>query len=267
MSNTVLQIQLDELMPDPNQPRRGGLQSEIDRLAASIAARGLLQPLRVMRDDERKCWRIVCGESRWRAAKQAGLETVPCLPVEGVLSETDILSDQIVENHVRNDLRALDLSRAMVKLKALKGCTSQDLAAELGISGASVSRAEALLTLPPDVQAMVDDGRLAESAAYEISRLRDEDAMREMAAMVVASRLNRDQVIEAVRRKVGKKNVTKAGRVAGKLDGVSFSFSFAAGEPTPETLLRTLDQLRSKLRELQKGDKDLSALSDLLRAS
>jgi ParB family chromosome partitioning protein len=269
VNNTFLHIPLGELMVDPNQPRRVWVQSEIDRLAASIAARGILQPLRVMWDDERKCWRIVCGESRWRAAKQAGLETVPCLPVEGVLSETDILADQIVENHCRQDLPPLSLARAMFRLKKLKSCTSQDLAAELGISGASVTRAEALLTLPDDVQAMVDDGRLAESAAYELSRLRDEDAMRMMAGMVVASRLNRDQVIEAVRQKVGKKNVApRAGRVTGKLEGVSFSFAFSAGELTPDTLLRALDQIRSKLKELQRSDhKDVSALSDLLRAS
>jgi ParB family chromosome partitioning protein len=269
MSTQLLQIRLDELMPDPNQPRRVWLQAELERLAASVAARGILQPLRVMFDKERKCWRIVCGESRWRAARLAGLETVPCLPVEGELSETDLLADQIVENHVRNDLAPIDLARAMGKLKALKRCNSQTLAAELGISGASVTRAEALLTLPDDVQAMVDDGRLTESAAYVLSRLRDEDAMREMAGMVVASRLNRDQVIEAVRQKVGKKNVApRTGRVTGKLDGVSFSFAFSAGELTPETLLRALDQIRSKLKELQRSDhKDVSALSDLLRAS
>ena len=87
--------------------------------------------------------------------------------------------------------------------------------------------------------------------------------------MIVACRLNRDQVIEAVRLKVGKKNVQpKAGRVAGKLDGVSFSFSFSAGELTPETLLAAIEKIRSKLKELQKGDhSDVSALADLLRAS
>lgn len=255
-------------MVDPNQPRRVWVQPEIDRLAASIAARGVLQPLRVVRDNERKLWRIVTGESRWRAAKLAGLDTVPCLPVEGSLSETDMLADQIVENHCRHDLRPLDLARAMARLKKLKGCTSQDLAVELGIGGASVTKAEALLTLPVDVQAMVDDGRLAETAAYELSRLRDEEAVREMAAMVVASRLNRDQIIEAVRLKVGKKNVQpRGGRVTGKLDGVSFTFSIPAGDLTTETLLRAIDQIRSKLRELQKGEKDLSALADLLRAS
>jgi ParB family transcriptional regulator, chromosome partitioning protein len=268
VSSQVLQVPVGELMVDPNQPRSVWVQPEIDRLAASIAARGVLQPLRVMWDKERKGWRIVAGESRWRGARQAGLATVPCLPVEGELSETDILADQIVENDCRHDLRPLDLARAMAKLKKLRGCTSQALAAELGIGSASLSRAEALLTLPPDVQAMVDDGRLAESAAYELSRLKDADAMRELAGVIVASRLNRDQVTEAVRNKVGKKNVRpKAGRVAGSLDGVSFSFTTGAGELSPETLLGAIEKLRSRLKEWQRSGRTDLSLADLLRAS
>jgi ParB family transcriptional regulator, chromosome partitioning protein len=269
VSSQVLEVPVNDLMVDPSQPRRVWVPSELDRLATSIAARGILQPLRVIRDGERKCWRIVTGESRWRAAKLAGLATVPCLPVEGGLSESDMLADQIVENHCRHDLRPLDLARAMAKLKKLKSCTSQTLAVELGISGASVTRAEALLALPADVQAMVDDGRLAESAAYELSRVKNEEAMRELANQIVASRLNRDQVIEAVRLKVGKKNVApKAGRVAGKLDGVSFSFAFAAGELTPETLLGAIEKIRSRLKAMQRDDhRDVSALAELLRAS
>lgn len=269
MIGQLVEIAVSELMPDPHQPRQVWVQTELERLADSIKARGILQPLRVLFDSERKAYRIVTGESRWRAAKLAGLATVPCLPVEGRLSETDMLADQIIENSCRHDLRPLDLARAMAKLKKLKSCNSQDLAAELGISGASVTRAEALLTLPVEVQAMVDDGRLSESAAYEISRLKDDDAMRELAHAVCSGRMNRDQVSEAVRKKVGKKSGTgKAGKVAGKLDGVSFSFSFASGELTPETLLKTIEHIRSKLRDLQKCDnKDVAALAELLRAS
>ena len=77
MSIQLVDVLLDELMADPNQPRQVWVQSEIDRLAASIAARGVLQPLRVMWDKERKGWRIVTGESRWRAAKLAGLKPCP----------------------------------------------------------------------------------------------------------------------------------------------------------------------------------------------
>jgi ParB family transcriptional regulator, chromosome partitioning protein len=269
MADTVLHIGIDKVIPDPTQPRKTFLKEELERLAASIAARGVMLPLRVIPDAERAFWRIVSGECRWRAAKLAGLATVPCLPVEGELSETDILSDQIIENTVRHSLLPLELAKAMSKLKALKGCNSQALAAELGISGASICRAESLLSLPQDVQALIDDGRLVESAAYEVSRLPDADSQRDMANLIVASRLNRDQVIEAVRQKVGKKHVAhKAGRVAGKLDGVSFTFSFSAGELTPETLLKAIEQIRSRLKEMQRSDhRDVSALADLLRAS
>jgi hypothetical protein len=78
-----------------------------------------------------------------------------------------------------------------------------------------------------------------------------------------------DQILEAVRRKVGKKHVTpKAGRLAGKLDGVSFSFAFASGELTPETLLAAIDKIRSRIKELQRSDnRDVAALAELLRAS
>jgi hypothetical protein len=116
---------------------------------------------------------------------------------------------------------------------------------------------------------MVDDGRLAESAAYEVSRLPDAGSQRELAMLIVAGRMNRDQVTEAVRRKVGKKNVQpRTGRVAGKLDGVSFSFSFATGELTAETLLAAIEKIRSKVKELQRGDhRDMAALAELLKAS
>lgn len=269
MSNTLLYLPVDELICDPNQPRRAWVQSELDRLVTSIKARGILQPLRVVRDEERKCWRIVTGESRWRAAKQALLDTVPCLLVEGELSETEILADQLIENSCRHDLRPLDFARGLSKLKKLMGgCTSQDLATELGISGASVTRAEALLKLPDDIQGMVDDGRLAESAASEIARLPDHNGMRVLASIAVTTGMKRKEIVEAVQEQVGKKSGTpKPGKVTGKLDGVSFSFLFSTGQATPETLLRAIEHIRSKLKALPKGEPQDVSLSDVLKAS
>jgi len=268
MTESLLHLGIDELMPDPTQPRKTFIKEEIERLAKSIEARNILQPLRVQYDKERKCWLIVSGESRWRAARLAGRTTVPCVPVTGELSEADRLCDQITENSVRHDLLPLEMARALAKLKKLKGVNSQTLAEEMGLSNATLSRACALLTLPADIQQHVDDGLLPESSAYELTKLPDEESMREVANQIVVCRLNRDQVIEIVRLKVPKKNVQpKAGRVAGKLDGVSFSFSFQAGELTPETLLKAIEQIRSKLKELQKSNQpDVSALADLLKA-
>ena len=223
MTSQLLSVAVGELLPDPTQPRKTFLKEEIDRLAASIAARGVLQPLRVRvrPDDERQCWWIVTGECRWRAARQAGLTHVPCLPVEGELSEAELLADQVVENVVRAALLPTQLGRALAKLKQLKGCTAQVLAAELGLSGASITRSEALLSLPEDIQVMVDDGRVAESAAYEISRLQpDVAAQRELAHAVADKRINRDRVAEEVRNRIGRKNVRpKSSRLACRLKG------------------------------------------------
>lgn len=269
MTETLRAIGIDQLMPDPTQPRKTFLADEIDRLAASIKARGVLTPLRVAFDEERQCWLIVTGESRWRAARVAGLVTVPCLVLHGQPEEADLLADRIVENACRHDLRPLELARALAKLKALKGgCTSQALAQELGLSGAAITRAEALLTLPDDIQAMVDDGRVPESAAYEISRLQDAASQRELAEAVAARRMNRDAVAEAVRSKIGRRAVQpKASRVACRLEGgISLTLS-SVQALTWEELLSALDQVRKEARKLCDSGKEVTALARVLRAS
>jgi ParB family chromosome partitioning protein len=255
MTQQVLGIELDKLMPDSAQPRKTFIREEIERLAASIKARGVLMPLRVLWDAERQCWRIITGESRWRAARIAGLTTVPCIPVEGSPSEEDILADQIVENSVRKGLQPIEEARSFAKLKALKKCSSKALAEELGISNASITRVESLLSLPEDIQAMVNDGRVPESAAYELSRLDDEQGQRELAFAVAAKRLNRDQVADAVRSKVGKKNVRlKASRVCWKPESGP-SITVAADEAMSlDELIDSLAQMqRQAKRALEKG--------------
>lgn len=269
MTETLREIGIDQLMPDPTQPRKAFLAEEIDRLAASIKARGVLTPLRVAFDEERQSWLIVTGESRWRAARVAGLSTLPCLVVHGQPDEADLLADRIVENACRRELQPLDLARALSKLKALKGgCTSQALAQELGLSGAAITRAEALLTLPEDIQAMVDDGRVPESAAYEISRLPDAASQRELAEAVAARRMNRDAVAEAVRGKLGRRNTTpKPSRLACRLEG-GISLTLSSGQPlTWDELLSALDQVRKEAKKLCEGGKDVTALARALRAS
>lgn len=267
-TNEVLSVECDKLMPDPTQPRKSFEVEALQRLAASITARGVLQPLRVLWDDERQSWLIATGESRWRAARLAGLKAVPCIAVQGQPDEADLLADRIVENSCRNDLRPLELARALAKLKALKKCTSQTLAAELGISGAAITRAEALLSLPEGIQAMVDDGSVPESAAYEISRLPDEQAQSNLAQSVAAGRLNRDQVAESVRGTIGKRNVApKASRLSCRLDsGVSITVS--AGQPlTWDALLEAIDRVRREAKKLYDSGKDVTALARSLRAS
>ena len=266
MSETLLELDVGVVHPDPNQPRQTFSQEEIDRMAASVAARGVLQPLKVRWDAERQSWILVSGECRLRGAIQAGRKTVPCVPVQGELSEIDVLCDQITENVIRASLPPVQLARALVKFKTLKKWNSRTLAQEIGWSGAEISRAEMLVGLPADVQEMVDDGRLAESSAVEIARLPGEDAQRLLAEDVVRGKLSREKVIDRVRTVIPKRNVIpRSSRVTARLDGLSITVS--CGEPlTWDGLLAGLDRLRKEAKKLCDGGKDISELARTLRA-
>lgn len=249
----VLMLPPDEVFPDPHQPRQTFDREELERMTASIKARGVMQPIRVRWDEQRGCWVIISGECRWRCSKAAGLAAIPCLPVEGEPEEVDLLADQIIENVVRNSLRPLELARSMARLKALKGCNSQTLARELGISGATVTRAESLLSLPDDIQTLVDRGDVAESIGYTISRLPDAASQREMAEAVAAGKLGRSQVTDAVQGILGKKNMRpKASRLSCRLDG-GLSVTVSAGGPvTAKSLGLVIEYLKSEARKLEK---------------
>jgi ParB family chromosome partitioning protein len=266
VTQKLLDLAVEAVHPDPRQPRQTFPKEEIDRMAVSAAARGILQPLKVRWDGERQCWILVSGECRLRGAIQAGLTTVPCVAVDGELSEIDILADQITENVVRAALKTTQLARALARIKSLKKCNSRVLAEELGLSGAAITRAEALLTLPLDIQEMVDDGRLAESTAYEISRLEGEQAQRELALAAVGGKLSREKVVDAVRGVVPKRNVVpRSSRVTAKLGGLSITVSGA--EPlTWQGLLDGLERLRKEAKKLCDGGKEINELARL-RAS
>jgi ParB family chromosome partitioning protein len=259
----VLMLWVHELVPNVSQPRKTFDREELARMTANVAARGILQPIRVRRNG-RDCWEIIAGECRWLAAKAAGLEQVPCLPVEGDLDEAELLIDQISENEIRNSLRPLELARGIAKVKALKGVNSRTLAKMFGWSGSGVCIAEALLTLPDDLQQMVDDGRLAETTAYEISRVPGPEGQRKLALKVVSKSLTREQTQEEVRNEVPKKNVAaKAGRLSCKLSGgLSITVS-KGGQPLSKADINAaIERLRKEMKKFEdKGDKPVLAVS------
>lgn len=239
------------IVPDPAQPREDIPPDHVERVAASIKARGgLLQYPRVRLDAALGKYVIITGHCRWLACEQAKLDPVPCIVVTGDVSFEAILQDQITENELRQGLKPLELARALAKLKALKGATSQALAAEVGLSGATITRSESLLSLPEDIQAMVDDGRVPAAAAYELSRLPDEGSQRSLAQAVAAKQMSRDQVAEAVRSRIGKRKTTpKGGRISYRLDGVCVTVT--ADQPlTRGHLQAAIDRMRQEAKKL-----------------
>jgi ParB family chromosome partitioning protein len=268
MSEVLRLIPVDALTPDPNQPRRSQPPPEVlERMAASLKARGMLNPIRVV--PYAGGWRVVTGECRWRAARLAGLIEVPCLVAEVPPTEEAILTDQLTENIVREELPPLELAEAIAKLKALKGCTAQHLAAELGLSGGGVTRAEALLSLPESVQTLVREGRLAPLAAYQISRLPDVPSQLMLAEAFAAGRLNCAQVADAVKDRVGQKRGRPGkARLTLRLEGgMSMTVSAAEDALTWERLLASLDALRKEAKSLRDSGQEVSALAKAFAVS
>lgn len=213
----ALVIRLEQIVPDPNQPRKEFDQDQLAELAESLKARGQLQPIRVRWDQDAARWVIISGERRYRAAALAGLPTLVCVEATRPLTADDILEDQLVENCLRSDLKPIEQAQSFKALIARRGWSYRQLGTALNLSSAHITRVMALLELPDDLQARVTDGELAPSVAYEVSRLDDPDAQREVAARVVAEGLNRSEAAEVVRKATKSKGRgSSKGKVKGK---------------------------------------------------
>lgn len=164
-------IALENVIPDPHQPRVEFDEKEIEQLSLSIQKQGQLHPIRVRWSAEKQLWLIISGERRYRAAKMAGLKTVECYFHESELSPTEILEQQLIENLLRSDLRPIEEAKAFQKLIDLNGWDGKTLATALRITPSKVTRSLSLLKLPADVQHLVESGDLSPTAAYEVSKL------------------------------------------------------------------------------------------------
>lgn len=208
---TFGQVEVDRIIPDPIQPRTEFADDEIERLAASIQGHGQLHPIRVRWDETLKKWVIVSGERRWRATKAAGLPTIDCFFHSDDVTRTEILEQQLVENLLREDLKPIEEARAFATLMELNGWTGKRVAEALRVTPSRVSRALALLALPTDIQQQVEDGALPKTSAYEISRLRDDNARRELANQAASGKLTHARAANSVRQRRGKKRPTPRG--------------------------------------------------------
>ena len=120
------------------------------------------------------------------------------LVLDRPLTESEIRQESLIENLLREDLRPIEAANGYQQLMELNGWTMQQVADALNISKGAVSKALSLLKLPEDIQGQVEQGDISPSAAYEVSRLKDEAAQRELAARIVSEGMQRDEAGEAV---------------------------------------------------------------------
>lgn len=197
-------MEIDRIVPDPDQPRKEFSADAIERLSASLLKHGQLMPIRVRWNAGIGKWVVISGERRYRAAIRAGLKTVACVFAEEGLTPSEILQEQIIENLLREDLKPIEQAKAYRQLMDLHGWTAKELAGELQVSQGAVSKSLSLLTLPAELQEQVDDGAIPATAAYEVAKVEDRDAQREIARRIVHEDLTRDATAEVVRETSGR---------------------------------------------------------------
>jgi ParB family transcriptional regulator, chromosome partitioning protein len=195
----AVEIPVEKIHRDPNQPREEFEEEGLKRLAESLRAKGQLQPIRVRWDEGQGGYLIVCGERRWRAARMAGLATLGAVVIEGEIDAGELLAVQLIENCLREDLRPIEQARAYRALMESKGWSIRQLAAELALDHSGVAKALTLLELPPAVQAEVDQGNLLPTTAYELTKIPDSVEQEELARRAVVEKLTGAKVKEEIR--------------------------------------------------------------------
>lgn len=173
---TTSEVALDAIVPNQHQPRGRFDETPLSELADSIRAVGVIQPLVVRPVSEGK-YELIAGERRWRAARLAGLTTVPV--VIRAAGEQDALQLALIENVQREDISALECAHAYRRLVDEFGLTHEQVAASVGKSRVSIANALRLLRLPSEVQIGLRDGLVSEGHARAL--LQADGAARQVA--------------------------------------------------------------------------------------
>lgn len=174
----ALEVDLDLIEPNREQPRRDMDDERLDALAASVKEEGVLQPIVVRRLDDGK-YEIVAGERRWRAALRAGLLKVPVVVRDA--PDDKRLELALIENVQRENLNPIDEARAYRRLADELGRTQEQIAAAVGKDRATVANYQRLLALPEDVQADIASGALSMGHARALAALPDAATQRRAA--------------------------------------------------------------------------------------
>ena len=182
----IIYLSVEDIEPNPVQPRQHFSDSDLHELSMSIAEYGILNPLTVRLRDSR--YELVAGERRLRAAKLAGMAEVPCILLDVSLEEASLIA--LVENLQRKDLDFVEEANGLNQLISLFGLSQEEAARRIGKSQSAVANKLRLLKLPGDVLDSLRDNGLTERHGRALLRLNDADAQRMALAYIIQNELN-----------------------------------------------------------------------------
>jgi ParB family transcriptional regulator, chromosome partitioning protein len=203
ITSGILMVPVEQIVPNPRQPRSHFDPSTLAELAASIKEHGIIQPLLVSRDDFGTGYILIAGERRWQASKLAGLTEVPVIVRQ--TSDQQKLELALIENVQRADLNPLEEANAYRQLSDEFELSHEQIAQRVGKSRVAVTNTLRLLKLPDMVQQALVDGRVSEGHARALLALTTPQAMEAAMRTVIAQELTVRQTEELVRKLSGEK--------------------------------------------------------------
>jgi ParB family chromosome partitioning protein len=183
---TYAELDIDQIRPNPLQPRTKFNEASIDELARSIRESGVLQPIIVVSEEGH--YKILIGERRWRAARKAGLKKVPVL-IRSIPKKHQ-LEVSLIENLQREELNPIEISLAYKRLIDDLGYTQENVAEKVGKDRASVANHLRLLKLPLEIQDLVSDGKISMGHAKVLLGLDDPREIVALARGIIAKGLS-----------------------------------------------------------------------------
>jgi ParB family chromosome partitioning protein len=202
-----LEIRLDDIKPNPNQPRTDFSEEKIAELMQSIEKDGLLQPILVR--PEGSDYQIIAGERRWQACKRLGHKTIAAKIL--IANDTEAQEIALVENLQRDNLNAIEEARGYQRLIELKGCKQKEVAEAVSKNQSTISNALRLLSLPEEVQDLMFDGLLSSGHGRAILSVPDEEGRIRRAKKIVDESLSVRET-ETLARLYGSHGIERARR-------------------------------------------------------
>ena len=257
-----LDVDIDLIEPNPEQPRTHFDEAKLEELAQSIRVNGLVQPLLLRRIPGGR-YQLVAGERRWRASQRAGLRKVTAVIRE--VTNEQLLPLDLIENIQRQELNPVEEALAYQKLMQDYGLTQDELARQVGKDRSSIANHLRLLKLTPEVQRMLEDGRLSMGHARALLAIEDEAGQLALAKSIIANQMSVRETEKQVRQVVagGGHGATRGG--AGSADSSPLDANVRAAELKLKRYLGT--QVRIQLADRESGRIEIafSSMSELDR--
>lgn len=186
MEKGISYININDIKPNKDQPRKTFDEEKIGELADSIKEHGLIQPVILRKSG--KGYEIVAGERRWRACRKAGLKEIPCIIKE--LTDEENMLIAIIENMQREDLNPIEEAEGISQMVTVFGMTQEQVSKSVGKSRPYITNVLRLLKLPEEIQAMVSEGQLTAGHARALAGLSSKKKQIELAQVIAKEGLS-----------------------------------------------------------------------------